>query len=127
MYSGAKKMSGGRIREVARASAGKSGRVLSQPTASAMIAPHWEKGVANILGPPQSPDRMGYGFFVGDRHRFGHIGGNVGYQATLVMFADSGRGAVIMTNSDIGLRAGNALLNRIAAVYGWDYVAPPAP
>jgi len=113
--------------EVARASAGKSSRVLSRATAAAMIAPHWEKGVANILGTPQSPDAMGYGFFVGDRHRFGHVGGNVGYQATLVMFADSGRGVVVMTNSDIGLSAGNALVNRIAQVYGWNYAVPPPP
>jgi hypothetical protein len=51
----------------------------------------------------------------------------VGYQATLVMFADTGDGVVIMTNSDVGLTAGNALLNRIAEVYSWNYVAPPAP
>jgi CubicO group peptidase (beta-lactamase class C family) len=113
--------------EVALASRGKSKRVLSESMAKAMIAPHWTKGVANILGSAQRPDRMGYGFFVGDDHRFGHIGGNVGYQATMVMFADTGRGAVIMTNSDIGLQAGNVLLNEIARIYGWDYVAPAPP
>ena len=60
---------------------------------------------------------MGWGWFVGARNgRFGHIGGNVGYQATLVMFADAGEGAVIMTNSDVGRAAGNALLDRIAQV-----------
>jgi len=64
---------------------------------------------------------------VGKDHRFGHIGGNVGYQATLVMFGDSGKGAVIMTNSDIGLHAGNELLDKIAAAYGWNYTAPPPP
>ena len=71
---------------------------------------------------------MGLGWFVGVRKgRFGHIGGNVGYQATLVMFADTGDGVVIMTNSDVGLAAGNALLDSIAQIYGWDYVAPPPP
>jgi hypothetical protein len=68
---------------------------------------------------------MGYCFFVGHDHRLGNIGGNVGYQASLGMFADSGNGAVIMTNSDIGVAAGNALLNKIAAFYGWIYIAPP--
>jgi hypothetical protein len=34
---------------------------------------------------------------------------------------------VIMTNSDVGLRAGNVLLNRIAEAYGWNYAAPPPP
>ena len=57
------------------------------------------------------------------RHCFGHIGGNVGYQATFVMFKP-GDGAVIMTNSDVGLRVGNALLSEIAKQYGWNYTAP---
>lgn len=113
--------------ELALAARGRSHRLLSQKMALAMLTPHWQAGVVNILGTPASPDRMGYGFFVGSNHRFGHIGGNMGYQASLVMFADSGKGAVIMTNSDIGLHAGNALLNRIAQVYGWNYQAPPPP
>ena len=113
--------------EVALESRGKSQRVLSKSTALMMITPQWSSGVINILGTKDDPDHMGYGFFVGAHHRFGHIGGNVGYQATMVMFADTGDGAVIMTNSDIGLRAGNAVLNAIAKVYGWNYVAPPPP
>jgi len=43
------------------------------------------------------------------------------------MFADTGDGVIIMTNSDVGLAAGNVLLDRIAQIYGWDYVAPPPP
>jgi CubicO group peptidase (beta-lactamase class C family) len=113
--------------EIALASRGQSHKVLSENMAADMLAPHWDKGVINILGTSASPDRMGYGFFVGAGHRFGHIGGNVGYQATMVMFADTGKGAVIMTNSDIGLQAGNELLNRIAEVYRWSYRAPPPP
>jgi CubicO group peptidase (beta-lactamase class C family) len=113
--------------DIALATRGRTGRVLSPHMAADMIKPHWQAGVINILGPPGSPDRMGYGFFVGERGRFGHVGGNVGYQATMVMFADTGQGAVIMTNSDVGLRAGNVLLNRIADAYGWNYAAPPPP
>ena len=113
--------------EIALESQGKSHVVLSRDMAVAMIQPHWSKGVVNILGTSDDPDQMGFGFFVGAHHRFGHIGGNVGYQATMVMFADTGNGAVIMTNSDIGLHAGNTLLNAIAKVYGWNYVAPPPP
>jgi hypothetical protein len=93
-----------------------------------MLTPQERSGVINILGTAQDQDAMGYGFFVGERmHRFGHIGGNVGYQATLVFFADTGDGVVVMTNSDIGLRAGNALLNAIANHYNCSYVAPPPP
>lgn len=113
--------------DIALSVKGRPSRILSQSMANAMIAPHWRDDVINILGTPSSPDLMGYGFFIGQNHRFGHIGGNVGYQATLVMFADSGNGAVVMTNSDVGLFAGNALLNKIAAYYGWNYVAPPPP
>jgi len=93
-----------------------------------MLSPHWKDSVINILGTSQDPDQMGLGWFVGARKgRFGHIGGNVDYRATLVMFADIGDGMVIMTNSDVGLAAGNALLDRIAQIYGWDYIAPPPP
>ncbi len=107
---------------------GKANHVLTQTIAREMITPHWKDGVVNILGTKQDPDQMGLGFFVGTRKgRFGHIGGNVGYQATMVMFSDTGDGVVVMTNSDVGLAAGNVLLDRIAEVYGWDYVAPPPP
>ena len=113
--------------EIALESQGKSHAVLSRGTAQAMIEPHWARGVINTLGTSDDPDQMGFGFFVGAHHRFGHVGGNVGYQATMVMFADSGNGAVIMTDSDIGLHVGNALLDAIAKVYGWNYVAPQPP
>lgn len=93
-----------------------------------MLTPHAKDGVINILGTPEDRDAMGYGFFVGGKtHRFGHIGGNVGYQATLVFFANTGDGVVIMTNSDIGLHAGNKLINAIAKYYRWNYAAPPPP
>jgi len=114
--------------ELALSAKGNANHVLSQATVRNMLTPHWESGVVNILGTKDDPDGMGYGFFVGKRNgRFGHIGGNVGYQATLLMFGDAGNGVVIMTNSDVGLAAGNALLDQIAKVHGWNYVAPPLP
>jgi hypothetical protein len=114
--------------ELALSARGKANHVLTQTRARDMLTPHWKDGVVNTLGTKQDPDQMGLGFFVGSQKgRFGHIGGNVGYQATLVMFADTGDGMIIMTNSDIGLSAGNALLTRIAEIYGWDYVPPPPP
>lgn len=113
--------------DLAQSAHGEGGRVLSQAMALDMLDAHWRDGVINLFGPPGDPDAMGYGFFVGRGHRFGHIGGNVGYQATLLMFGDSGNGIVIMTNSDVGLNAGNPLLNRIAEVFGWNYAAPPLP
>ena len=114
--------------ELALSRKGKANHVLSQATTEAMLSPHWSKGVVNLFGTQDDPDGMGYGFFVGKKeHRFGHIGGNVGYQASFLMFGDRGDGVVIMTNSDIGLTVGNVLLDKIAEVYGWHYVAPPLP
>jgi CubicO group peptidase (beta-lactamase class C family) len=114
--------------ELALSIHGKANHLLTQDTTRELLTPQWKEGVINILGTKQDPDEMGLGFFIGSQKgRFGHIGGNVGYQATLVMFADTGNGVVIMTNSDVGLAAGNALLNSIAEAYAWDYVAPPAP
>ena len=46
------------------------------------------------------------------------MGGNVGYQATIVMFSDTGDGVVVMTNSDVGLAVSNVRLDRITEVYG---------
>jgi len=114
--------------ELALSAQGKANHVLSQAMTHDMLTAHWHKGVINILGTQDDPDGMGYGFFVGKKDgRFGHIGGNVGYQATLVMFGDTGNGIVIMTNSDIGLTASNVLLDKVAKVYGWNYVVPPPP
>lgn len=114
--------------EIASSARGQSNRVLSRRLAEEMLSPHATEGVPNIVGTADDPDRMGYGFFVGAKtRRFGHVGGHVGYQATLVMFADSGNGAVVMTNSDHGLLAGNELLNAIASAYGWSYTAPRPP
>jgi CubicO group peptidase (beta-lactamase class C family) len=102
--------------------------LLSHHLAREMVAPHVKEGVLDILGTTQDPDAMGYGFFVGEKtHRFGHIGGNVGYQATLVFFTDKGDGVAVATNSDVGLRVGNQLLNTIARYYRWNYTAPPPP
>ena len=113
--------------EISLSLQGKANHVLSQRMAREMVKARWAEGVINILGTPSDLDQMGFGFFVGKDDRFGHIGGNVGYQATLVMFGKSGNGAVIMTNSDVGLRVGNALLNEIAKEYGWNYTAPAPP
>ena len=104
------------------------GHLLSHRLAKEVIAPHVKQGVLDILGTTQDPDAMGYGFFVGEKtHRFGHVGGHVGYQATLVFFANTGDGVAITTNSDVGLQAGNVLLNAIARYYRWNYTAPPPP
>jgi CubicO group peptidase (beta-lactamase class C family) len=114
--------------EVALSKHGKSNRVLSQSTAQEMLKPQFDPVKQIALGDAQHPDRMGLGFFLGDATRpdlFGHIGDDEGFQAMLVMFADSGQGAVIMANSENGILFGDFLIAQIAKEYGWKNYLPP--
>jgi CubicO group peptidase (beta-lactamase class C family) len=46
-------------------------------------------------------------------------GQNVGYQAYMLIFPESGQGIVVMTRSDNGTTLATALIRRAAAVYRW--------
>jgi CubicO group peptidase (beta-lactamase class C family) len=50
---------------------------------------------------------------------FGHGGSNAGYRAQVVMFPETGQGAVVMTNSDLGGDLAFEVLRSIAREYGW--------
>ncbi|MDV6330944.1 serine hydrolase [Asticcacaulis sp. 201] len=50
---------------------------------------------------------------------FYHDGSNAGYKATIVGYAYSGDGAVILTNGDQGFQLGNEILRSVAAAYNW--------
>jgi hypothetical protein len=70
---------------------------------------------------------MGLGFFLGDETRpdlFGHIGDDAGYQAMLIMYGDSGKGAALMANSQVGMLVEDYLVQNIAKEYEWNYVSP---
>jgi CubicO group peptidase (beta-lactamase class C family) len=113
--------------EIALSKQGKSNRVLSAAMTGEMLKPQVDRVGEVSLGNEQHVDRMGLGFFLGDTTRpdlFGHIGDDEGFQAMLVMFADSGQGAVIMANSDNGILLGDYLLSKIAAEYGWKSYLP---
>ena len=108
--------------EVALASQGKSNRVLSQTLAREMLKVQMPRVEEIALGDEQHRDRMGLGFFLGDETRsdlFGHIGGNEGFQAMLMMFANTGQGAAIMCDSEYGITLGDFLLDQIAHERGW--------
>src|SRR5262249_28446979 len=80
------------------------------------------------FGNAQRPDAMGLGFFLGDStgpSLFGHIGDDAGFQAMLMLFADSGRGVAIMANSENGILVGDWLVENIAPAYGWEGYLPP--
>ena len=113
--------------EMALSKQGKANRVLSKSMAVEMLSPQMPKVEENTWGDDQHPDRMGLGFFLGDStrpDRFGHIGDDEGFQAMMIMFGDSGQGAVIMANSQQGIRVGRFLLNNIATEYAWHYSPP---
>ena len=96
--------------EIALSKQGKANHVLSEVTTREMLKPQIEQ--------------VGLGFFL-DGHKnpeeFGHNGADEGFQAVLIMFADSGKGVVIMANSDNGINIANQLMQSVAKEYGWNY------
>jgi CubicO group peptidase (beta-lactamase class C family) len=46
-------------------------------------------------------------------------GQNIGYQAYMLIFPETGQGIVVMTGSDNGTTLATALIRRVAAVYRW--------
>jgi CubicO group peptidase (beta-lactamase class C family) len=100
--------------EVSNAKAGRSARVLSQATTKLMLT--------------KQSDSFGIGFAVdADSDRFGHNGADEGFQAYLTAFADSGRGIVIMANSDSGFMIFDRLAASVAAEYKWSAPSVPPP
>jgi CubicO group peptidase (beta-lactamase class C family) len=111
---------------VAAAKRGARDRAISPATARAMLTPGVDVGEI-ALGNERHRDRMGLGFFLGDATRpdlFGHIGDDPGFQAMLMMFADSGQGVAVMANSENGILLGDYLIERIAKEYGWKEYVP---
>src|SRR5438045_8154663 len=117
--------------EVALSKQGKSNRVLSQSMTREMLKPQMPRVEEIALGNMEHRDRMGLGFFLGDEARpdlFGHIGDDEGFQAMLMMYGDSGQGAVIMGNSPSDIRLGDTILDRVAQEHGWkEYVSSHRP
>ena len=92
--------------EVSLAQSGTSSRVLSQAMTRQMLT-------------PQAGD-FGLGFAVDPNDdAFGHNGADEGFQAYLRAFVASGRGVVIMANSDNGFALFGRLADSIGRAYGW--------
>lgn len=98
--------------EIQQSLAGKSTKVLFQEMTKQMLKP-------NIGG-------WGLGLEVGGEGssaHFNHSGGNAGFRCFLFGYNTTGRGAVVMTNSDSGAELGEEILRSIAKEYGWtDYL-----
>ena len=56
--------------------------------------------------------------------RFGHSGGNQGFRCYLVSYTGSGKGAVVMTNSDNGNLLTMEIIRSISHVYEWSDFLP---
>lgn len=54
-----------------------------------------------------------------DAFRFRHSGGNAGYTCYAVSFANSGRGFVVMTNSDNGFQLIHEISRALSETYDW--------
>ncbi|RIV17268.1 class A beta-lactamase-related serine hydrolase [Fibrisoma montanum] len=73
------------------------------------------------------PQAGGLGFGVdgsGETLRFRHSGGNAGFSCYAVAFAETGRGVVVMTNSDNGTPLIHELVRAITREYQWPTMWP---
>lgn len=98
--------------EVERARRGKSA-VLSQARALEMT----------------TAQKPGYGLGLsldgfGKMASFGHGGSNEGFKCQMTAFFEGGRGAVIMTNGDLGGFVAGEILRAIACEYDWPFFKP---
>jgi|SRR5271165_1251854 len=95
--------------EIALSKNGKSNHILSQQITNEMLTP--------VL------DEAGLGFFMDKQNpgQFGHDGADEGFQALLTMNAETGKGVVIMADSDNGISVGELLLRGVAKEYGWNH------
>ena len=91
---------------------GKEG-FLKRETAEAMITP------------PLAGSDYGLGIGVkgeGEKLSLGHNGSNAGFRCAFVAYPRTGRGAIVMTNSDNGDALASEVLRALAHEYGWpDY------
>ncbi len=99
--------------ELQKSKAGKSNKILTTATTNQMLTrqiENWGLGLA-LEGE-------------GSSARFSHGGDTEGYKCLMVMYQNTGQGAVIMTNSDRGDRLADEILRSIAKEYGWNDYQP---
>lgn len=99
--------------EIQKSKAGKSNKVLSQAMTMQMLT-------------KQSGD-YGLGIGVGgegDKANFSHGGSNEGFKCNLFAYSETGQGAVVMTNGDLGGALASEIFRSIAREYGWPDFKP---
>lgn len=99
--------------ELQKSKAGKSNKVLSQAMTVQMLT-------------KQSGD-YGLGVGVGgegNKATFSHGGSNEGFKCNLFAYSETGQGAVVMTNGDLGGQLASEIFRSIAREYGWPDFKP---
>lgn len=99
--------------EIQKSKAGKSNKVLSQAMTVQMLT-------------KQSGD-YGLGVGVGgegNKASFSHGGSNEGFKCNLFAYSETGQGAVVMTNGDLGGQLASDIFRSIAREYGWPDFKP---
>jgi CubicO group peptidase (beta-lactamase class C family) len=97
--------------EIALSKQGKSNKVLSQKTTEDMLTLQ------------SASFAIGFGRNTKHPGEFGHNGADEGFQALLVMNAETGQGAALMADSDYGILVADEYLRSVAREYAWKY--PP--
>ncbi len=99
--------------EIALSKHGNSNKMLTQKTTQEMLT--------------LQSKNFGIGFGLNPKNpgEFGHNGADEGFQALLVMNADTGQGAALMADSDYGILVADEYLRSVAKEYAWKY--PPGP
>lgn len=113
--------------ELQKSKIGEANNVLSVALAEQMLTPQLSDSVTQSKNPRVSTNNWGLGIWLdGQRGTavFGHDGANEGFRNKLRVYADTGQGVAIMTNSDNGEYLINELLLSIAKTYGWPNMAP---
>lgn len=106
--------------EMSRAYSGNS-RLLSQAAAREMLAPVMPgQDLSGDFGGQPAMTFVVSG--PGKPFWFNHGGGTAGYRCLMVMYPETGDGAVFMTNSNMGFGVGLEMMRAASAVYNWpDY------
>lgn len=96
------------VLEIANAWGGRRSKLLSKKMATDMLTVQkgqWGLGLV-VKGTDQS-------------FAFGHSGANLGFRADFEMYPAIGKGAVVMTNADLGSYLIDEIFESIAAEYNW--------
>ena len=92
--------------------------LLSQAAAREMLAPAMpEQDLSEEFGGQPAMTFIVAG--EGEQFLFKHGGGTQGYRCFMLMYPETGDGAVFMTNSDVGYSIGFEMLRAASFVYNW--------